>query len=134
MSIHLSIKRFTKDKTENMVNKLMRATAIAYKDHETKLKKMLDEVREIKVLLKKLDKIWQSNEKKELLTESDCNKEKVLATKIDDLIASYIRDYNNLGNKKDKEKNENIKVLRFSSFFDAHTPNKHSREETEDLF
>ncbi len=136
MAIHLSIKRFTKDKTENMVNKLMSTTALAYKERETKLEKMLNEVREIKVLLKKLDKIWQYNEKKiknKPLTESDCNKEKILANKIDELIASYVKDYNNLENTKGKEKSENVEILRLSNFFDTHTPNWYSEKKTEDI-
>lgn len=91
-----------------MVNKLMSTTALAYKERETKLEKMLNEVREIKVLLKKLDKIWQYNEKKRKnkpLTESDCN----------------------------KEKSENVKILRLSNFFDTHTPNWYSEKKTEDI-
>ena len=120
METYFKFKHLTR-KTDNMINYITKPVACKYKNDELKLKETLDLARKIKLLLKKLDKIWERNKKaleKGLLTENDCTKEEALAKEIDKNIELYHQKLSTLPTLKSNETGKSAVILKFSRIFD----------------
>ncbi len=92
MSIHFSAKRPTRLKTANVdEEKGLKGLAVFSKLTESSSEEISKSAREIKVLVKKLDKLYKDNQKKKdknKLTEKDCEKEKKLAAEVDTAVSN----------------------------------------------
>lgn len=91
MKGYFKLKRIVR-RSGDLVNGSINLEAAIWKDKECKLEEILDLVRRIKQLLKKLDETWENNAKKlkkGRLTKNDCDKEENLAKEIDKLIELY---------------------------------------------
>ena len=86
MSVHFSAKRFTKLKTNNIKEENWKTTTKFFKELEYLGEQCTKAVRNVKKHLKELNKLYDYNANKiskNKLTKKDCEKEKVLADKID---------------------------------------------------
>ena len=107
MSVHFSAKRFTKLKTNNTKKAIWKEPIELFKKLEYLGEQCTKAVRNVKKHLKELHKLYNDNEKKKeknKLTKKDCEKERVLADKIE-------RDISDL-NEFIKKREEYIEFLR----------------------
>ena len=107
MSVHFSAKRFTKLKTNNIKEENWKTTTKFFKELEYLGEQCTKAVRNVKKHLKELNKLYDYNANKiskNKLTKKDCEKEKVLADKIE-------RDISDL-NEFIKKREEYIEFLR----------------------
>ena len=107
MPVHFSAKRFTKLKTNNTKKAIWKEPIELFKKLEYLGEQCTKAVRNVKKHLKELHKLYNDNEKKKeknKLTKKDCEKERVLADKIE-------RDISDL-NEFIKKREEYIEFLR----------------------
>ena len=110
MSVHFSAKRFTKLKTNNTKKAIWKEPIELFKKLEYLGEQCTKAVRNVKKHLKELNKLYDYNANKiskNKLTKKDCEKEKVLADKIDLYLLhmkKFLLDIEREAKEKEKER------------------------------
>lgn len=121
MKGYVRLKRIVR-RSGDLANGSINLEAAIWKDKECKLEEILDLVRRIKQLLKKLDETWENNAKKlkkGRLTKNDCDKEENLAKEIGKLIELYNKKISEFNSLRNGEAKESSKKLKFSDNFEC---------------